>query len=180
MRALYGGLMAVVLLGCDADSSDPVQPQLERSEPAGLVSSEVTASAEATTATIGETRGFFTAGAARVVTLGTDLRQITKLTLPPGSYVANVSAVFAASGSLVRLIDCFFTVGGVPRGALTRGMVGGLGPNNFTTLPHTIGVTLAARTDLGVACRTEAEGTGVVSQPSHLTAIRVDRLTARP
>jgi hypothetical protein len=180
MRLLYGGFMAVLLLGCDSETSDPVQPPLEGSGAAGPASSAVTASADVTTATIGETRGFFTAGAHRVVTLGPDFREITKLELPPGAYIANVSASFAASGSLVRLIDCFFTVGGVQRGELTRGMIGGIGPNNFTMLPHTVGVTLATRTDLGVACRTDAAGTGVTSQPSHLTAIRVDRLTARP
>jgi hypothetical protein len=169
-----------MLLGCDAESEDPVQPQFERARSAMSVGGDDASAEAAVTATnIGETRGFFTAGASRVVTLGTGFSEITKLELPPGDYIANVSAVFAASGDLVRLLDCVFTVGGVPRGQLTRGMVGGVGPNNFTTLPHTIGVTLVQRADLGVACRTDLAGSGVTSQPSHLTAIRLDRLTAR-
>jgi hypothetical protein len=180
MRVLHRALLAVMLLGCDAESDDPVQPQFERARSAESVGGNDASTDAAVTATsIGETRGFFTAGANRVVTLGTEFSEITKLELPPGDYIANVSAVFAASGELVRLVDCVFTVGGLPRGQQTKGMVGGLGPNNFTTLPHTIGVTLAERADLGVACRTELAGSGVVSQPSHLTAIRLDRLTAR-
>jgi hypothetical protein len=180
MRVFHRALLTAMLLGCDAENQDPLQPPLERANSTAPGSGDASPEAAITAAGISETRGFFTAGASRVVTLGTGFSEITKLTLPPGDYIANVSAVFAASGDLVRLVDCFFTVGGVRRGRETRGMVGGLGPNNFTTLPHTIGVTLGERTDLGVACRTDLPNSGVVSQPSHLTAIRLDRLTARP
>jgi hypothetical protein len=106
-----------------------------------------------------------------------EFTEIQVLSLPPGKYIANASAVLASNDVQLHLVDCTFTIGGVNQGALIRGMIGG-DINNFATLPLTIGFTLQGAQDLGVACRSDAPRI-VVSQPSPLTAIRIGRLTVQ-
>ena len=110
------------------------------------------------------------------VSLGTGFSVIQKISLPAGSYVATVSAVLASSDPEPRLVDCIFSVGGPTTGQLSRGMVGGQGPNNFLTLPNTVVFSIQARTNLSVACRADVADR-VFSQPSPLTAIQVGSVT---
>jgi hypothetical protein len=174
MRYVYGALIAAaVLLGCDNDSSGPAQPQVEAAKTGPELSSGGVSG--------GGTRGFFVSfipgGAA--VNIGEDFTEIQKFSaLPPGSYIANASAVLASNGPDLRLVDCVFTTGGTFQGELARGVVGG-GANNFVSLPLTVGFTIETTTDVGVACRADVSP-AVVSQPSPMTAIRVDRLTVQP
>jgi hypothetical protein len=188
MRFLREALIAAMLLGCGEDNSDPAQPQVEGMGSSPLQSSSgVSGAARAADddkghkGPKGQTRGFFVSGipGGGAINIGTDFTEIQKFSsLPPGSYIANASAVLASNGPDLRLVDCGFTVGGTLQGELARGMVGGA-PNNFVSLPLTVGFTIETTTDLGVACRSDVSP-AVVSQPSPITAIRVDRLTIQP
>jgi hypothetical protein len=73
-------------------------------------------------------------------------------------------------------VDCIFLTNGRIHGDLARGMIGGTGRDDFTSLPLTIGFSITAPTDLVLACSSDVPGV-VFSQTSHITAVRVDRLT---
>jgi hypothetical protein len=173
-----------MLLGCGDDSSGPAQPQVEGTlDPVQSGSGENGAARAADDARgRGPARGFFVSGipGGGAVNIGTVFTEIQKLSsLPPGSYIANASAVLASSGPDLRFVDCSFQTGGFNRGELARGMVGGGGGNNFVSLPLTIGITITTTTDLVLACRADVSP-AVRSQPSPLTAISVSRLTIQP
>jgi len=171
MRFLREAVIATMLVACNDNSSTPTQPTAAGASPDPELSSAVDATPAASSST---TRGFFVGngptGAA--ISLGTGFSVIQKMSLPAGSYVATVSAVLASSDPEARLVDCVFAVGGITTGQLARGMVGGLGPNNFATIPNTVVFAITTRTNLSVACRADIRDR-VVSQPSPLTAIRV-------
>ena len=175
MRFLREAALAVLLLACNDDASTPTQPAAGDS-PADpeLLTAAVDGS---TTTTISPTRGFFVGngptGAA--ISLGTGFSVIQKISLPPGSYVATGMAVVAATDPKLRSVDCSFAVGGLTRGQLARGMVGG-GINTFATIPNTIVFTIAETKNLSLACRADVAD-HVVSQPSPLTAIKVNSVT---
>jgi hypothetical protein len=100
---------------------------------------------------------------------------VQNLSLPPGSYIANASAVVSSedlSSGYVH-VDCIFMLHGFIRGEASRATVGGT-VTTFITLPLTIGFTIEEPTDLVVACR--STGTQVWSQPTSITAIRVENL----
>jgi hypothetical protein len=100
---------------------------------------------------------------------------VQNLSLPPGSYLANASAVVSSeelSSGYVN-VDCIFMLNGLIQGELSRATVGGT-VTTMATLPLTIGFTIKKPTDLVVACR--SSGTQVWSQPTSITAIRVENL----
>ena len=178
MRFLREAAVAAMLLACNDDTSAPTQPTIAgASSDPELSSSAVDGNAAAASST---TRGFFVGngptGAA--ISIGTGFSVIQKMSLPAGSYVATVSAVVSSNDPEARLVDCVFAVGGITTGQLARGMVGGLGPNNFATIPNTVVFAITTRTNLAVACRSDV-GDRVVSQPSPLTAIRVGSVTVQ-
>jgi hypothetical protein len=129
----------------------------------------------------GRTDGFFASGLGGAsVPISTDFpgTEVQVLSLPPGRYIANASAVLTSDESEVRFVDCIFTLDGVIRGELIRGMVGGppaMPLSNFLSLPLTVGFEIKEPQELPVACTTEIENT-VFSQGSPITTIRVDRL----
>lgn len=129
----------------------------------------------------GGTRGFFASpqggGGWASVVLDQQFRDIQRLSLPPGRYVANATAALASGSPDFQAVGCFFRVGEVFQGDTVQGLIGG-GVNNFVTLPITAGFTLRTTQDLAVACAAERPDL-VVSQPSPITAIRVDRLTVQ-
>jgi hypothetical protein len=183
VRFLRGALIATMLLGCSEDSSGPDQPQVEGASSGPVQSSNGVSdpsNAADNSRGRGPARGFFASGipGGGAVNIGTDFTEIQKLSsLPPGSYIANGSAVLASNGPDLRLVDCSFTTGGTLRGELARGMVGGAA-NNFVSLPLTIGFTIGTTTDLAVVCRSDVSP-AVVSQPSPITAISVNHLTVQ-
>jgi hypothetical protein len=129
-----------------------------------------------------ETRGFFADpghGSWQSVNIGTNFTVIQRFSaLPPGKYLAHASAVLASSDPLFRYVDCGFTIGRNLQSDLARGVVGGTGVDNFVSLPLTLGFTLTTAQTLAVACRADVAD-AVVSQPSPITIIKVDRLTVQ-
>jgi hypothetical protein len=128
------------------------------------------------------TQGFYAfpngpTGGWETVFLETEFAPIQRLSLPAGSCIANGMASLASFGPSVNLVDCIFFVGGGFQGEMSRGSVGG-GPSNFTTLPLTIGFRINGNRQIAIACRADTPGV-VLSQPSPITAIRVDRLSIR-
>ena len=124
----------------------------------------------------GLSRGFVTADFPfESIFIGTDFTEIQHMSLPPGNYLANASAVVASNDPQFHEVDCFFTVNGGVQGTEARGLVGGT-LNNFHSLPLTTGFSIAAPSVLGVACISDTSRI-VVSQQSSITAITVDRLT---
>jgi hypothetical protein len=125
----------------------------------------------------GPARGFFVSGppTGAAEPIGDDFTEIQVFeSLPRGSYIANAGAVLVSSSPEPRLVDCVFTLDGVIQGELpARGVVGAI--VGFLTLPLTIGFTIETVQDLGVACRADVPDL-VQSQPSTMTAIRVNRL----
>jgi hypothetical protein len=106
-----------------------------------------------------------------------DRAEVLFLKLPRGKYLVSAVANLAASGSPVRLVDCFLTVDGVIFSqSRSTGTIGGQ-PNNFLSLPLVTGVKLENREQtLAIECRTGFGDVGVVSQPSSLAAPQVRRL----
>lgn len=103
-----------------------------------------------------------------------DFTVIQTLSLPAGDYIANATPVVSVGGpSDPFLVDCMFTLNGTRVGELSHGMVGG-SFNNFLTLPLTAGFSIRRPQTLAVACR--ADPPGVYSQPTSITAIRVDNV----
>jgi hypothetical protein len=167
-------LLSLFLLACGEDGSQPTQPIVG-------AAAEPEISADAATVRTdpapGLTRGFFASGipGGAAINIGTDFTVIQRMMLPVGKYLVNSSAVLASGDPEARMVDCILTVNGARQGELARGMVGGLGPNNFTSLPNTAGFTTSVRSELAVACRADL-ARRVVSQESPLTAIQVDVL----
>jgi len=112
------------------------------------------------------------------IRIGTDFTDIQRFpSLPKGMYVANASAVLASDSPAFNYVDCIFKIGGNIQGDLARGIIGGT-ISSFITLPLTTGFRIDEDQDLAVACR--SEGSGVVwSQPSPITAIRVNKLAVK-
>ena len=72
------------------------------------------------------------------VQIGTDFTDFGWfLLLPPGSYIANASAVLANTSrdGVSHPVDCRFTVGGIIKGEIARGMLSST--NEFISLPLT-------------------------------------------
>jgi hypothetical protein len=107
------------------------------------------------------------------VLINEDFTVIQDLQLPAGDYIANAAAAVAVGGPDPFLVECIFMLNGTIVGELSRGMLGG-SFNNFLTLPLTAGFTVTRPAELTVACR--ADPPGVYSQPTSITAIRVDNL----
>lgn len=127
----------------------------------------------------GATRGFFASpqiGGWASVALDQQFRDIQRLSLPPGRYVANATAQLASGDPNFHGVSCLLRVGDLIVSDAMQGLIGG-GVNNFVTLPLTFAFTIRTTQNLAVACATENSGLGIVSQPSPITAIRVDRLT---
>jgi len=125
----------------------------------------------------GGTRGFFTPAAAfEARLLDGEFREMRRLSLPPGRYIANATAGFASSTPDFFIAECIFFLGEGMQGELSRATLGG-SFGNFVTIPLTVGVTLKTPQDLLVACRGDS---AVSTQPTTITAIRVDRLTLQP
>jgi hypothetical protein len=123
----------------------------------------------------GPTRGFFAFpsgdGWVTVNLVAAESTVIQRLTLPPGKYIANAIASLASNN--LTSVRCRLTIGTLDSDYVT-GVVGGE-LNDFLTLALTFGFTVQAPQDLVLSCT--AASAGVVSQPSPITAIRVDRLT---
>jgi hypothetical protein len=185
MRFFREALVAAMLLGCGDESSGPAVPQVEGSESGALQSSsggigEAKAKDDDDKGHKGQTRGFFTPGPGGGTFVGTAFTEISKLSLPPGEYIANASAVLSFSGSQeLHLVDCVFTIGERIKGEQARGAFAASVSGGFVTLPLTLGVTISTTSDLVVACRSDV-GDVVFSQSSPITAIRVNRLTVQP
>lgn len=107
------------------------------------------------------------------VKINAEFTKIQNLSLPPGSYIANASAVLSSQDPSYVFVDCIFMLNSSIRGEPARAIMGGT-YNNFTSLPLTIGFTIEEPTELAVACVTD--GTQVWSQASPITAIRVENL----
>jgi hypothetical protein len=121
------------------------------------------------------TRGFFAfpGGDGWVtVNLGTEFTDLQRLTLPPGKYIATATAALASN--ILTSVGCRLTIGTL-EGDFVQGVLG-RDSNDFLALPLTFGFTIQTPQDLAVACVAGSAG-AVVSQPSPITAIPVDRLT---
>ena len=105
---------------------------------------------------------------------GGDFTAIQRLSLPAGKYIANASAHLVSNDANLHVLSCIFTIDGRSVSKDVRGKIGGT-VNNFITLPLTAGFTINTSKELALACRGDFPGI-VVSQPSPITAIRVDRL----
>ena len=179
MRALKAALLATLLLACENGAGEPAQP---REESAPAATPQNTEAADVQLATIdgtGLVRGYFATGFPNGGTtepLGTSFTRAQKLALPAGKYIANGSAVLATNEAQFRYVDCIFLVNGRIIGDVARGMIGGTGVDNFMSLPLTVGFSINAPTNLVLGCRSDVAGV-VFTQTSHITAIRVDRLT---
>ena len=127
-------------------------------------------------------RGFYAApelGDWHMVDLGTEFTEIQRLRLPAGRYIVNAAAQFAAGTIGSVLVDCRFTLNGVQKGYMSRGAIGGTGSNNnLVTIPLTVGFSISSNRNLGLECRAEFP-LMVVSQPSPITAIRVNELVIK-
>ena len=175
MRMLNAAALAGMLLACGDNDTAPTSPA-RSSDPA-----PASAAVEATTATAGVTRGFYVDGfpTGGFAFIGTSFTQIQVFrNLPAGKYIATATAVLAATDPEDRLVDCMFTINGTNRGGLIRGVLEGAPTDHFLSLPITFGFSSSAPVDLGVACRSDVAKV-VISQPSPLTAIKVDQLTTR-
>jgi hypothetical protein len=179
MRALKAALLATLLLACENGAGEPAQPT-EGSTPAAILGNTEAADAQlATTEGTALVRGYFATGfpnGGSSEPLGTSFTRTQKLALPAGKYIANGSAVLATNEARLRYVDCIFLVNGRIVGDAARGMIGGTGRDNFMSLPLTAGINITAPTNLVLGCRSDVAGV-VFTQTSHITAIRVDRLT---
>ena len=111
------------------------------------------------------------------VALGTEPVEIQRITLPAGSYIVQASAALATEDTQVtHFVACGLGVAGVIQGELSRGLLGGATPPTFLTLSLTAGFAIDATQDLSLVCVTDVPDV-VISQPSPITAIRVDSLT---
>ncbi len=178
MRARGIAMLTTMLLGCGDAGSAPLQP---RDEPASLERMESGTEESVTAETTNDdrpVRGFFATGFPAGVSepIGTGFTPIQKLRLPAGKYIANGSAVLASNEAERRFIGCIFLIKGRTQGDMAKGMIGGTGRDDFASLPLTIGFSINAPTDLVLTCTSDVAGV-VVSQTSHIAAIRVDRLT---
>ena len=137
----------------------------------------LTTSSTAEVAEAGATAGFFATPGDEFISIviGNEPTEIQRLNLPPGSYVVNASAVLATYSDIPLRVSCGLNVGGVRRGAPATGLLGGTGVDVMTSLPIALGVRLDAREDVGLTCAAGEPGL-VWSQPSSITAIKVDRL----
>jgi hypothetical protein len=109
------------------------------------------------------------------VSLDANYKVIQDLALPPGRYIANASAALESGGGTFLLAECVLMLNGAVLGDISRGLIGG-SVQNFLTLPLTVGFTTGTAQDLQLACRGDV---GVRSQPSPMTAVRVNQLTVQ-
>ncbi|HKF95971.1 MAG TPA: hypothetical protein VKB96_15540 [Gammaproteobacteria bacterium] len=128
----------------------------------------------------GATRGFYVqpGGNFNSIFIGTDFTKFQRLSLPPGNYIANASAVLASQDTNFHQVDCVFMIGGNIASEVASGTIGG-NFGNFISLPLTLGFKLSNPEDLVLACRADALDV-VSTQGSPITAIRVNRLTIQP
>jgi hypothetical protein len=113
------------------------------------------------------------------VTLGTEFTEIQRLSLPAGRYIANATAQLVTGATGPITVDCRFRIIGVAAGGAAHGTISGLGaPQHFATIAHTAGFSILERKDLRLECRAEFASV-VFSQPSPITAIRVNELVVR-
>lgn len=175
MRIMIAAALAAMLLACDENRSTPTQPEGTASVAIGSGSDQIEA---ATTAEDQPIRGFFATGlpGGVSVNIGTSFTAVQSLSLPAGKYIATGSAVLASNAFERRYVDCIFLVNGLVKGDLSKGMIGGTGRDDFTSLPLTIGFSINAPTNLVLGCSSDVADV-VLSQTSHITAIRVERLT---
>ncbi len=179
MRALEAALLATFLFACDNAAGEPAQPGEEGAPSATPQEIEAADVQLATTDGTALVRGWFATGfpnGGSSEPLGTSFTRTQKLALPAGKYIANGSAVLATNEAQLRYVDCIFLVNGLIIGDVARGMIGGTGADNFVSLPLTVGFSINAPTNLVLGCRSDIAGV-VFTQTSHITAIRVDRLT---
>jgi hypothetical protein len=176
MRHLHTALIAALIAGCGEESA-PTQPA-SGIGPGGRVANEEYAGAAVASTAESPIRGFSISEGGVSIPIGTSFTRIQKLSLPAGKYIANASAVLASEVDERHFIDCIFLIHGNIRGDAAKGTIGGNGFGDKASLPLTIGFSLSAPTDLVLGCRSEVSGV-IVSQTSHITAIRVDRLTVQ-
>jgi|SRR5919112_5597080 hypothetical protein len=175
MRRLNVVALVTLLAACGDDDKPPTAPT------PGDTPAADAAVAELATTTPGVTRAFYVDGfpTGGFAFIGTSFTQIQVFaSLPAGKYIATATAVLAASDPEDRLVDCMFTINGMLKGGLIRGVLVGAPTNHYLSLPITFGFSSSAPVDLGVACRSDVARV-VVSQPGPLTAIKVDQLTTR-
>jgi len=99
---------------------------------------------------------------------------LTLSALPPGNYVVNSSAAISGPSGFA-VTSCKLTNGtGSSLSAAFQASTGGGTGFTFAVIPVSTSFTLAATTDVNVSCLTSAAN--VISQPSVMTAIKVDAL----
>jgi hypothetical protein len=175
MRYLHTVVIAGLVAGCGEDSA-PTQPGSGRGAGEAVVSKGVEAEGAIAATGDGLIRGFAIMEGGVSIPIGTSFTPIQKLSLPAGKYIANASAVLAIDVDERHFIDCIFLINGGIQGDAAKGTIGGNGFGDHTSLPLTIGFSLSAPADLVLGCQSEVSGL-IFSQTSHITAIRVDRLT---
>jgi hypothetical protein len=174
MRYLHPVVLAALVAGCGEESA-PTQPASGPGAGEAVVSKGVEADG-AIAAGDDLIRGFAIMEGGVSIPIGTRFTRIQKLSLPAGKYIANASAVLAIDVDERHFIDCIFLINGRIQGDAAKGTIGGNGFGDHTSLPLTVGFSLSAPANLVLGCQSEVSGL-IFSQTSHITAIRVDRLT---
>lgn len=175
MRYLHTVVIAALVAGCGEESA-PTQPASGPGSGEAVVSKGVQADGAIAATADGLIRGFVIKDGGVSIPIGTSFTPIQKLSLPAGKYIANASAVLAIDVDERHYIDCIFLINGGIQGDAAKGTIGGNGFGDHTSLPLTVGFSLSAPADLVLGCQSEVSGL-IFSQTSHITAIRVDRLT---
>lgn len=98
---------------------------------------------------------------------------LTLASLPAGSYVVYATAAISGTSTFAAT-SCELTTPTTPISSGNQVTTGGGTGFTFAAIPLMGSVTLAAATDISIACR--ASITNVVSQPSVITAIKVGAL----
>lgn len=100
--------------------------------------------------------------------------------LPKGKYVASASAVISSQVwelGVVHEVHCFFKIGKVILGTQATGLLDNTYIQSTSiTLPLTTGFTIDEAQDLSVCCMRSSGPAVVTSQPSTITAVRVNKL----
>ncbi len=175
MRYVHAVVIATLMAGC-GEESGPTQPPSGPGLGKAVVSNGVEADGAVAATGDGLIRGFAIMEGGVSIPIGTSFTPIQKLSLPAGKYIANASAVLAIDVDERHYIDCIFLIKGLIQGDAAKGTLGGNGFGDHTSLPLTVGFSLSGPADLVLGCQSEVSGL-IVSQTSHITAIRVDRLT---
>ncbi len=178
MRYIHAIALVALMAACSEENA-PTQPTSGLESGEAMLSKGGDAEASLASTADGPIRGFAIQAGGVSIPVGTAFTPVQSLSLPAGRYIATASAVLAIDVDERHYISCIFLINGLTQGDASKGTIGGNGFQDFTSLPLTVGFALTAPTDLVLACQSEVDGL-IWSQTSHITAIRVDRLTIQP